>query len=46
MGELEGQRNVWGYPEGGMGGVSAAIARSAQSHGVDIFTEQVITLNG
>ena len=27
MGELEGVRHAWGYPEGGMGAVSAAIAR-------------------
>ena len=41
MGELQGRRNAWAYPEGGMGAVSAAIARAALSHGVDLYTEQV-----
>ena len=31
MGELEGVRHAWGYPEGGMGAVSAAIARQRYS---------------
>lgn len=42
MGELEREKGAWGYVEGGMGGVSRAIASSAQSLGVDIFTEKVI----
>lgn len=41
MGEIMGRRNAWAYPKGGMGAVSAAIARAALSHGVDIYTEQV-----
>lgn len=41
MGEVEKEKGAWGYVEGGMGGVSEAIARSARSHGVDIFTEKV-----
>lgn len=41
MGELEGHKGWWAYPEGGMGAVSEAIAKSAQSHGVDIFTDKV-----
>ncbi|XP_070833890.1 pyridine nucleotide-disulfide oxidoreductase domain-containing protein 2 [Chaetodon trifascialis] len=40
MGELEKEKGAWGYVEGGMGGVSKAIASSARSHGVDIFTEK------
>ena len=31
MGELDGIRGAWGYPEGGMGAVSGAIAKSAIS---------------
>ena len=42
MGELEKEKGAWGYVEGGMGGVSEAIASSARSRGVDIFTEKVI----
>ena len=38
MGELEGVRGAWGYPEGGMGAVSDALARSAQAHGAQMFT--------
>ncbi|XP_074531137.1 pyridine nucleotide-disulfide oxidoreductase domain-containing protein 2 [Halichoeres trimaculatus] len=40
MGEVEKEKGAWGYVEGGMGGVSQAIASSARSHGVDIFTEK------
>ena len=40
----------WGYPEGGMGAVSAAIARSARELGVELRTrvrvESVTTSNG
>ena len=32
----DGQLGSWGYPEGGMGAVSAAIRRSAESHGAEI----------
>lgn len=32
----DGQLGSWGYPEGGMGGVSAAIAQSARSFGAEI----------
>lgn len=34
----DGQMGSWGYPEGGMGGVSEAIARSARSFGAEIRT--------
>ncbi|XP_042358745.1 pyridine nucleotide-disulfide oxidoreductase domain-containing protein 2 [Plectropomus leopardus] len=40
MGELEKEKGAWGYVEGGMGGVSQAIASSARSYGVEIFTEK------
>ncbi|XP_062318904.1 pyridine nucleotide-disulfide oxidoreductase domain-containing protein 2 isoform X1 [Osmerus eperlanus] len=40
MGELEKEKGAWGYVEGGMGGVSKAIASSARSLGADVFTEQ------
>ena len=34
----DGQLGSWGYPEGGMGGVSEAIAKSARSFGAEIRT--------
>jgi phytoene dehydrogenase-like protein len=34
----DGQLGSWGFPEGGMGGVSAAIANSARSFGAEIRT--------
>jgi phytoene dehydrogenase-like protein len=34
----DGQLGSWGYPEGGMGAVSAAIRRSAESFGAEIRT--------
>ncbi|MFT7805847.1 pyridine nucleotide-disulfide oxidoreductase domain-containing protein 2 isoform X1 [Arapaima gigas] len=39
MGELEKEKGAWGYVEGGMGGVSNAIASSARALGASIFTE-------
>ncbi|XP_012687708.1 pyridine nucleotide-disulfide oxidoreductase domain-containing protein 2 [Clupea harengus] len=42
MGELEKEKGSWGYVEGGMGGVSKAIAKSAQALGADIFTEKTV----
>lgn len=42
MGELEKEKGAWGYVEGGMGGVSKAIASSARSYGADIFTEKEV----
>lgn len=41
MGELQGLRNVWAYVQGGMGGVSRAIARAAESLGATLVTEAV-----
>ena len=40
MGELEGIRGAWGYPEGGMGAVSGAIAKSALAAGAEVFTDK------
>jgi phytoene dehydrogenase-like protein len=34
----DGQLGSWGYPEGGMGAVSAAIGRSAESFGAEVRT--------
>ena len=42
MGELEGIRGAWGYPEGGMGAVSDAIAKSAQEAGADIVVNSPV----
>ena len=35
----DGQLGSWGYPEGGMGAVSAAIRRSAESFGAEVRTD-------
>ena len=42
MGELEGIRGAWGYPEGGMGAVSGAIAKSALAAGAEIYTSKEV----
>ncbi|HTY73724.1 MAG TPA: NAD(P)/FAD-dependent oxidoreductase [Actinomycetes bacterium] len=46
----DGQLGSWGYPEGGMGGVSAAIRRSAEEFGAEVRThagvEQVLVRDG
>jgi phytoene dehydrogenase-like protein len=41
-GGIEGCQGAWAYPEGGMGAVSSAMAKSAISNGAHIFTDQVI----
>ena len=48
MGELEGVKGAWGYPEGGMGGVSNAIAKSAITSGAEIVVNAEVEeiLNG
>ena len=38
----DGQLGSWGYPEGGMGAVSAAIRRSAESFGAEIRTNAAV----
>ncbi|XP_006822710.1 pyridine nucleotide-disulfide oxidoreductase domain-containing protein 2-like [Saccoglossus kowalevskii] len=42
MGEIEGIKGAWGYPEGGMGAVSGSIAKAALSYGATILTEQTV----
>ncbi len=39
----DGQLGSWGYPEGGMGGVSESIARSARSFGAEIRTNAKVS---
>ncbi len=39
MGETNGKKGVWGYVRGGMGGLSQAIAESAQAFGAEIRTQ-------
>jgi phytoene dehydrogenase-like protein len=36
MGEVNGVRGVWGFVRGGMGGLTQALARSAEAHGATI----------
>ncbi len=36
MGETNGKRGVWGYVQGGMGGLTQALAKAARDLGVDI----------
>jgi phytoene dehydrogenase-like protein len=38
IGNLDGQAGAWGFPRGGMGGVSGAIAAAARSFGAEIRT--------
>ncbi len=38
IGEIDGHAGAWGWVKGGMGGLSAAIARSAQAAGAEIRT--------
>jgi phytoene dehydrogenase-like protein len=39
MGETNGKKGIWSYTRGGMGGLTQAIAKSAQALGVEIRTE-------
>ena len=43
MGELDGVFRAWGFPRGGNGSVSAAIAASAQAHGAEIRTQAPVS---
>jgi phytoene dehydrogenase-like protein len=38
FGEVNGKKRVWGHAIGGMGAISAALAKAARSHGVEIET--------
>ena len=42
MGDIDGAYRAWGFQRGGTGGVSMAIARSAEYFGVDIKTESSV----
>ena len=39
LGELDGVPGAWGHVRGGMGGISQALARSAESHGATVRTD-------
>ena len=39
IGEVDGHAGAWGWVKGGMGGISAAMARSAEAAGAEIRTE-------
>src|SRR6195952_1315294 len=39
----DGQLGSWGFPEGGMGAVSGAIRRSAESFGVEVRTNAAVS---
>jgi phytoene dehydrogenase-like protein len=43
MGETDGQRGVWGYVRGGMGGLTQALARAARDLGVEIRCDAEVT---
>jgi phytoene dehydrogenase-like protein len=43
MGETNGKKGIWGYVRGGMGGLSNAIARSAEDLGAEIVTDAEVT---
>ena len=50
MGDTDGQTGAWGFPRGGMGGVTQALASAARSFGAEIRTEaevaQITTFGG
>jgi len=39
IGEIDGHQGAWGWVHGGMGGLSAAMARSAQAAGAEVRTD-------
>jgi phytoene dehydrogenase-like protein len=39
IGDTDGQAGAWGFPRGGMGGVTAALAAAARSLGAEIRTD-------
>lgn len=41
MAEVCGIKGAWGYPEGGMGGVTQAMARAATEAGAHLYTSKV-----
>jgi len=50
MGETNGKRGVWSYVRGGMGGLTQALAKAAQTFGVEIKTDaevaRILTRDG
>jgi phytoene dehydrogenase-like protein len=43
IGEVDNHPGAWGWVKGGMGGLSAAIARSAEAHGAEIRSGVEVT---
>ena len=43
IGETEGAAGAWGFPRGGMGGVSGALARAARMFGAQVRTDTEVT---
>jgi len=50
MGDVNGLRGVWGFVRGGMGGLTQALARSAEAHGATIRVaapvDRILVTNG
>lgn len=42
FGVLEGRREVWGFAEGGMGSITAALRRSAEASGAEVRTDTAV----
>ncbi|CAL4166047.1 unnamed protein product [Meganyctiphanes norvegica] len=42
MAQTAGGRGAWGYPKGGMGGVTQAMAKAAEEHGAHLFTSKPV----
>lgn len=42
MAQVCGVKGAWGYPEGGMGGVTQAMARAATEAGAHLYTSKVL----
>lgn len=43
MGELDGAATAWGFPLGGTGAVSQALARAARAHGAELRSEAPVS---
>jgi phytoene dehydrogenase-like protein len=43
IGDVDGQSGAWGFPRGGMGGVTRALAAAASSFGAQIRTDTEVT---
>ena len=43
IGDVDGHAGAWGFPRGGMGGVTAALAASARAFGAEIWTGSPVT---